>query len=131
MRRRSRAGTVLGGVVLLAVGCREDGGTAPGGENFPAMLNAVGQCLAPPSGMTGWSTGDGNTDDVVALPDALLPNDAATGPALVPSRLASVLVVDDAAPEIIASRRPQVVCLSQENGRWRVRRALTRELGAE
>jgi hypothetical protein len=130
MQNRSRAGTVLAAVVLLAVGCREDGGTAPGGENFPAMLNVVGQCLVPPSGMTGWSTGDGNTDDV-ALPDAPLPNDAATGPALVSSRLASALVIDDAAPEIIVSRRPQVVCLSQESGRWRLRRALTRELGAE
>jgi hypothetical protein len=130
MRKRSRVGTVVTVVVLLAVGCRDDGATGPRGENFPAMPNVAGQCLAPPFDLTGWRPGEGNTDVVVAVPDAL-PSDATTGPALVRSRLASVLVADDPAREIIASRPRGVVCLSREDGRWLLRRALTLNIVAE
>jgi hypothetical protein len=98
MRTRSRAAIVLVGVVLLAGGCRDGGATGPRGENFRAMLNAAGQCLAPASSIT--------------------------GPGYVSSRLASLLLVDDPAREIVPSRSGGVVCLSQEDGRWLLRRAL-------
>lgn len=107
MRSHSWAATVLVGVVLIAVGCREDGGTGPGGESYPPRLNATAQCLAPPSGMT------------------------ATGPAFIRSRLASLLLGGDPAREIIAFRRGEVVCFSQEEGRWRLRRTLDPEIVAE
>jgi hypothetical protein len=95
------------------------------------MPRAAGQCLAPPSGLTGWWPRDGNTDDVVAGPDALLRSDTATGPAVVRSRLASILLVGDPAREIVASRPGGVVCLSREDGRWRLRRALIADILAE
>lgn len=98
MRTRGRAAIVLVGVVLLAGGCRDDGATGPRGENFRALLNAPGQCLGPPSSMTDRG--------------------------VVSSRLASLLLVDDPAREIVPSRSGGVVCLSQEDGRWLLRRAL-------
>ena len=105
MQTRSRAAIVLVGVVLLAGGCRDDGATGPSGENFGAMLNAPGQCLAPPSSIT--------------------------GSGYVNSRLASLLLVDDPAREIVPSRSGRMVCLSQEHGRWLLRRALILNIVAE
>jgi hypothetical protein len=67
------------------------------------MLNATVQCLAPPSGIT------------------------ATGSAVVRSRLASLFLGGDPAREIVAFRRGEVVCLSEEEGRWRLRRTLNPE----
>lgn len=44
------------------------------------------------------------------------------------SRLASLLLTGDGEPEIIAFRSAGVVCLSRENGAWRLRWCLTPEL---
>ena len=41
------------------------------------------ECLSPPSGMTGWWPGDGNTDDIVGGRDAALQSNATTVPSLV------------------------------------------------
>jgi hypothetical protein len=40
-------------------------------------------CVQPPSGMTGWWPGDGNTDDIVGGRNAMLHDNATTGPGLV------------------------------------------------
>jgi phosphohistidine phosphatase len=47
------------------------------------------------------------------------------------SQFASLLLVGDPAREVIAFRPGGVVCLSQENGRWRLSWALTPNLVAE
>ena len=105
MRTRSRPAIVLVGVVLLVGSCRDGGTTGPRAENFRAMLNAPGQCLAPPSSITGRG--------------------------YLSSRLASLLLVDDLAREIVPSRSGGVVCLSQEDGRWLLRRSLIPDIVAE
>ena len=43
----------------------------------------MGSCLPPPSGMTGWWPGDGNTNDIVGNRNATLHDNATTGPGLV------------------------------------------------
>lgn len=40
-------------------------------------------CIQPPAGMTGWWPGDGNTNDIVGGRNALLRDNATTGPGLV------------------------------------------------
>jgi hypothetical protein len=42
-----------------------------------------GACIVPPSGMTGWWPGDGDTDDIVDGRNAVLRDDASFGPGLV------------------------------------------------
>ena len=86
MRGRGWAATALAGAVLLAAGCTEEDRTGPGRENVPpgfrrssSVLDATGTCLAPPSGMTGWWPGDGNTDDIVGGRNAVLHDNATTG----------------------------------------------------
>jgi hypothetical protein len=86
MRVRGWAATALAGAVLLAAGCTEEDRTGPGRENVSpgfrrssSVLDATGTCLAPPSGMTGWWPGDGNTDDIVGGRNAVLRDNATTG----------------------------------------------------
>jgi hypothetical protein len=52
----------------------------PTGATVNAAGCPEGECFAPPSGMTGWWPGDGNTDDIVAGRDAALQANATTGP---------------------------------------------------
>lgn len=48
-----------------------------------AAASKTKECLPPPAGMTGWWTGDGNTDDLIGGRNALLHGDAVTGKGLV------------------------------------------------
>jgi hypothetical protein len=50
-----------------------------------ALVNsaAAQDCVEPPSGMTGWWPGDGNTDDIIGGRNAVLRDDATTGPGFV------------------------------------------------
>jgi hypothetical protein len=52
----------------------------PTGATVNAAGCRAGECFAPPTGMTGWWPGDGNTDDIVAGRDAALQANATTGP---------------------------------------------------
>ena len=95
MRKRSSAAAVLLGAGSLAVGCRSESGTEPGGEHPPAMSSIAGQCLAPPSA-------------VADTPPDLLTDELA-GSTLIRARLATRLL------------RGGVLCFAPEGARWVLR----------
>ena len=69
----TRIKTLLGGGFVLLI--------------FLVATSSVGAqvCIQPPSGMTGWWPGDGNTNDIVGDRHTLLRDNATTGPGLVDS----------------------------------------------
>jgi concanavalin A-like lectin/glucanase superfamily protein len=83
MQRSTWGATLTVAAGLLAVACRDDAGLGPERPGFPASLDVTGTCLAPPAGMTNWWPGDGNARDIRGGRNALLRDNATTGPGLV------------------------------------------------
>jgi hypothetical protein len=70
MKRQFLSMLLGGGVICLSI--------------LGAVGSAVAQtCISPPPDMTGWWPGDGNTDDIVGGRNAVLLDNAATGPGFV------------------------------------------------
>jgi hypothetical protein len=105
MLRYGPAALALVICVIPVLACRDDAGLSPAGEG--ALLRpTTGQCLAPP------------TDRELARPDA------------VSSRLASVFL-GRGSPLGTGVGPDELVCLSAEEGRWRLRPMRALEAPAE
>jgi hypothetical protein len=106
MRRHIPPAMAMVGVILSVAACRQDAALAPEGESH-TMRSAAAQCLAPEGGR--------------ATADA----------GVVRSRIASVFLGRSPTRQITGSRGDGVVCLSDEQGRWRLRRQALDETGME
>jgi hypothetical protein len=95
MRARGWAVAVWVTVALLPTGCRGDSRMGPGEAHLSLPLSSAAQCLVAPG------------------------SDPTTGPASIVNRLAWVFA-DDEGRAFSNRRAPAVVCLSQEQGRWRL-----------
>ena len=106
MLRHGPAALALVICVIPVLACRDDAGLSPAGEGA-RLRPAAGQCLAPP------------TDRELVRSDA------------VSSRLASVFLGRRSPPAVTGARPDELVCLSAEDGRWRLRPMPALEVPAE
>lgn len=83
----NRAISLIGAVAFVLA--RAPPTSATSGTLSTTSDTSAGRCIRPPSGLTGWWPGDGNTDDIVGGRDAVLHGDATFGPGAVGSARAT------------------------------------------